>query len=101
MRPDLTSPFGSEYFTRSSVFHDLVDPGTDVYNNEKNNDNEYRNGKFIDNANSNRVNQAAIILLDFQNEFVKKGGKLHGSISKTMEEIGVLERIPKLIQEAR
>ena len=45
--------------------------------------------------------RTAVLLLDFQNEFVKKGGKLHGDVADTMEMTGVLENVPKLVDFAR
>jgi len=45
--------------------------------------------------------RTAILLLDFQNEFVKKGGKLHNDVADTMEKTGVLENVPKLVDFAR
>lgn len=45
--------------------------------------------------------KAAILLLDFQNEFCKQGGKLNSDVSDTMEATGVLENVPKLVDFAR
>lgn len=45
--------------------------------------------------------RTAILLLDFQNEFVKKGGKLHGDVADTMEMTGMLENVPKIVAFAR
>lgn len=51
---------------------------------------------------TNRDNhRAAILLLDFQNEFVKKGGKLHHEVAETMVKTGILENAPKLVEAAR
>jgi hypothetical protein len=46
-------------------------------------------------------NRTAILLLDFQNEFVKKGGKLHDDVAATMEITGLLRNAPKLVEFAR
>mmetsp|Transcript_20028 Transcript_20028/g.28367 ORF Transcript_20028/g.28367 Transcript_20028/m.28367 type:complete len:163 (-) Transcript_20028:1434-1922(-) len=46
-------------------------------------------------------NRTAILLLDFQNEFVKKGGKLHNDVADTMERTGILRNAPKLVDFAR
>jgi len=46
-------------------------------------------------------NQTAIILLDFQNEFAKKGGKLHESVSMVMEETDMLQKVPEIVDVAR
>eukprot|EP00548_Thalassiothrix_antarctica_P012975 CAMPEP_0194172030 /NCGR_PEP_ID=MMETSP0154-20130528/6552_1 /TAXON_ID=1049557 /ORGANISM="Thalassiothrix antarctica, Strain L6-D1" /LENGTH=1053 /DNA_ID=CAMNT_0038884565 /DNA_START=9 /DNA_END=3170 /DNA_ORIENTATION=+ len=43
----------------------------------------------------------AILLLNYQNEFVKKGGNLYGDIAEVVEEIGVLQNAPQLVQFAR
>ena len=45
--------------------------------------------------------RTAILLLDFQNELMKRGGKLHSSVSGTMEATGVLQKVPKLVDRAR
>ena len=45
--------------------------------------------------------RTAILLLDFQNEFVKKGGKLHAGVSDLIEVNNVLEKVPKLVDLAR
>ena len=45
--------------------------------------------------------KSAVLLLDFQNEFVKKGGKLHSEVADTMKMTGVLENVPKLVDFAR
>lgn len=47
------------------------------------------------------TNRTAILLLDFQNEFVKKGGKLHDDVTDTMGKTGVLQNVPKLVEFAR
>ena len=39
---------------------------------------------------SGASNRTAILLLDFQNEFAKKGGKLHNQVSAVMDETGML-----------
>jgi len=51
--------------------------------------------------NANEQNQMAILLLNYQNEFVKKGGNLYGEIAEVVEEIGVLQNAPQLVQFAR
>ena len=45
--------------------------------------------------------RTAILLLDFQNEFAKKGGKLHASVSETMDATGILQVVPQLVERAR
>ena len=52
-------------------------------------------------GNRNDHGQTAILLLDFQNEFCKKGGKLHNDVAETMLKTGILENTPKLINLAR
>ena len=46
-------------------------------------------------------NRTAILLLDFQNEFVKKGGKLYDNVAEVIEENGVLQNASKLVAFAR
>jgi len=46
-------------------------------------------------------NRTAILLLDVQNEFAKKGGKLYHDVSETMEETGILQNVPRLVEFAR
>ena len=43
----------------------------------------------------------AILLLDFQNEFVKPGGKLHSSVAGVMESTGMLGKVPHVVRAAR
>lgn len=45
--------------------------------------------------------QTALLLLDFQNEFLKKGGKLHNEMADTIETTGVLQNVTKLVECAR
>lgn len=45
--------------------------------------------------------RAAILLLGFQNEYVKKGGMLHSDVADVMGTTGVLENVPKLVDFAR
>lgn len=45
--------------------------------------------------------RTAILLLDFQNEFMKEGGKLHDDVAETMATTGVLRNVPKLVEYAR
>ena len=46
-------------------------------------------------------NRTAILLLDFQNEFVKKGGKLHADVSDTIDATGMIPNVTKLVELAR
>ena len=46
-------------------------------------------------------NRTAILLLDFQNEFVKKGGELHEDVAAVMEKVGTLENAATLLEFAR
>eukprot|EP00536_Pseudo-nitzschia_multiseries_P018744 jgi/Psemu1/293632/fgenesh1_pg.3036_\ len=46
-------------------------------------------------------NRTAILLLDFQNEYVKKGGKLHHDVGETINSTGVLRNVPRLVEHAR
>ena len=52
-------------------------------------------------TNSLASGATAILLLDFQNEFAKQGGKLHADVADAMGAIGVLENVPKLVDYAR
>ena len=45
--------------------------------------------------------RAAILLLGFQNEYVKKGGILHSDVTDVMGITGVLENVPKLVDFSR
>ena len=45
--------------------------------------------------------RTAILLLDFQNEFAKKGGKLHHEVAEMMETTDMLRNVPKLVNLAR
>mmetsp|Transcript_126 Transcript_126/g.331 ORF Transcript_126/g.331 Transcript_126/m.331 type:complete len:968 (+) Transcript_126:113-3016(+) len=47
-------------------------------------------------------NQTAILLMDFQNEFGAKGGKLHKTVSEVMDETaGMLHKVVDLVKAAR
>ena len=43
----------------------------------------------------------AVIVIDFQNEFVRGDGKLHSEVQALMEETGLLQKIPHVIRAAR
>jgi nicotinamidase-related amidase len=46
--------------------------------------------------------KTAILVLDFQNEFAKPGGKLHSDgLVGVMEKTGMLQKVPHVIQAAR
>ena len=50
---------------------------------------------------SDENNRAAILLVDFQNEFMKEGGKLHDLVAETMNKTGVLQNVPNLVEFGR
>eukprot|EP00588_Corethron_pennatum_P012659 CAMPEP_0194265640 /NCGR_PEP_ID=MMETSP0169-20130528/814_1 /TAXON_ID=218684 /ORGANISM="Corethron pennatum, Strain L29A3" /LENGTH=1665 /DNA_ID=CAMNT_0039006149 /DNA_START=543 /DNA_END=5540 /DNA_ORIENTATION=+ len=52
-------------------------------------------------VNTGSKNGIGIILLDLQNEFAKKGGKLHESVSSMIDETKMLEKIPGVVKTAR
>jgi len=52
-------------------------------------------------GNRNDHGQTAILLLDFQNEFCKKGGKLYNDVAETMIKTGILDNTPRLLNFAR
>ena len=43
----------------------------------------------------------AVIVIDFQNEFVRSEGKLHLDVKSMMDETGLLQKIPHVIRAAR
>ena len=43
----------------------------------------------------------AVIVIDFQNEFVRSEGKLHSDVKTMMEETGLLQKIPHVVRAAR
>ena len=47
------------------------------------------------------ANNTAVLLLDFQNEFAKPGGKLHDGVKGVMEQTGMLTNVPPFVNEAR
>jgi nicotinamidase-related amidase len=49
-------------------------------------------------ANTSRT---AILLLDFQNEFAKPGGKLHDGVASVMGSTGMLNKVPHVVRAAR
>ena len=48
-----------------------------------------------------RSGRAALLLLDFQNEFASPGGKLYADIAGVATDNGMLEKVPKLLRAAR
>ena len=48
-----------------------------------------------------KANQTAVILIEFQNEFCKEGGKLHGLIEDELARVGTIDRAVKLAEGAR
>ena len=51
-------------------------------------------------GNPNRSN-SALILLDFQNEFCKLGGKLYDDVKTMMESNNMLKNVPKVLGTSR
>ena len=47
------------------------------------------------------TNDSAIIIIDFQNEFVRADGRLHEDVKAVMEETGMLQKIPHVVRAAR
>jgi len=83
---------------QSINFHfedNIVD--TDVDSDEANDNNAPKK----ESAEKPHGNRTAILLLDVQNEFAKKGGKLYHDVSETMEETGILQNVPRLVEFAR
>lgn len=50
--------------------------------------------------NDNNAN-TAVIVIDFQNEFVRAKGKLHDDVKEMMEQTGMLQKIPHVVHAAR
>lgn len=48
-----------------------------------------------------KVRNAAVIILDYQNEFVHENGKLHDDVKLQMSKNGMLKRLPDFVDEAR
>ena len=46
-------------------------------------------------------NKSAVIVIDFQNEFVRADGKLHGDVAEMMEQTGMLQKVPHVVHAAR
>ena len=46
-------------------------------------------------------NNTAVIVIDFQNEFVRAEGKLHGDVEEMMEQTGMLQKVPHVVHAAR
>jgi len=42
-----------------------------------------------------------VIVIDFQNEFVRENGRLHADVAEMMKETGMLQKIPHVIRAAR
>ena len=43
----------------------------------------------------------AVVLVDFQNEYAKPGGKMHGALAEVMRENGMLQKATQIVEEAR
>lgn len=52
---------------------------------------------LINNNNGN----TAVIVIDFQNEFVRAKGKLHEDVKEMMEQTGMLQKVPHVVHAAR
>jgi nicotinamidase-related amidase len=56
---------------------------------------EAKGGKAID------PKKTAMVMIEFQNEFVSEGGKLHAGVKAVMEETGMLKKAAALVEHAR
>ena len=56
--------------------------------------------KFSVKENGSPIN-TAIILMNFQNEFVDWAGKLHSDVGDLVEKTGMLDKVPHVIRAAR
>jgi nicotinamidase-related amidase len=45
--------------------------------------------------------RTAILLINFQNEFAKPGGKLHDGVASVMEHTEMLKKVPDVVRAAR
>jgi nicotinamidase-related amidase len=45
--------------------------------------------------------RTAVVLIEYQNDFVSEGGALHGAVKDVMEETGMLDNTRKLVEAAR
>ena len=46
-------------------------------------------------------NNTAVIVIDFQNEFIRAKGKLHEDVEEMMEQTGMLQKVPHVVHAAR
>ncbi len=53
---------------------------------------------FRTNSNNTAV---AVLVIDFQNEFVRTDGKLHGDVVEMMKLTGMLRKVPRVVHVAR
>ena len=44
---------------------------------------------------------SAIIIIDYQNEFVHSRGKLHNDVGEIMKKNGMSDKVPRVIHAAR
>ena len=49
----------------------------------------------------NNNSNTAVIVIDFQNEFVRPDGKLHGDVEEVMKLTGMLQKVPHVVHAAR
>ncbi len=45
--------------------------------------------------------KTAVVLIEYQNDFVSEGGALHGAVAGVMESTGMLENTRRLVEQAR
>jgi hypothetical protein len=91
-----TEAIAQDDITAKSVVFSAVENGT-----IEDSTSAHTDAKGMDSAVVAQKNRTAILLLDFQNEFVKKGGKLHDDIAATMEKTGVIQNVSRLVDLAR
>ena len=48
-----------------------------------------------------KANETAVVLIEFQNEFCKEGGKLYGLVKDEMQRLGTIANGVKLLEVAR
>ena len=52
-------------------------------------------------TNNSNNTAVAVLVIDFQNEFVRTDGKLHGDVVEMLKLTGMLRKVPRVVHVAR
>ena len=98
MYPTINKPVSLLPSTIHIIDSILVFPNISCTDEVKSND--VKKGVSFAATDSRRTN-TAVIVIDFQNEFVRDEGKLHGDVKEMMDRTRMLQKVPHVIRAAR